>query len=740
MKKMLRKKIGFLCCVLCASFLAGSQYLYAGANDAVPDGLDRENLLENGSFSSGAKGWDVFTTKCGDGSFAVVDGAGVLSIKDTGLVDYSVQLYYDGFELKECAVYRISFDIKSTLPRKGTVRIQLNGGDYRAYFEKQFEISPETGIFSFTFTMKGSSDRSPRFCFNLGTPRDEEDVEPHDIIIDNVILELVDDSNVVADKEEDKMLDINVNQLGYLVNDTKKAVLRGESVGDTFQVLDEAGVVVFEGPVTGPVKNKTADEINYYADFSDVTEAGTYTIVSGGDGTSYPFVISDGVYDALMKSVVKMLYLQRCGEALDTEYAGAFAHRECHTSEATIYGTKETKEVTGGWHDAGDYGRYVGPGAITVADLFLAYEDFPDVFAGEKGDACGIPESGNGIPDILDEAKYELDWMLKMQDPSSGGVYHKVTCKSFPGFIPPEDETEELILSPISTTATGAFAAVMAKSARIYKDIDAVFAERCLQAAVLAWAYLEQHENTGGFTNPSDIVTGEYGDTEDADERFWAVAELLTTSKDQKYADYIKQQLGQNSYQGFGWADVGMYANIACLNLPEGVLSDGVVEKIKEAVINKADEYLALSKTDGYGISLGDDYMWGSNMAVCNYARHMLLANALNPNAEYLDAATAHFHYLLGVNPMSICYVSGFGTVSPENPHHRMSCVVGKAMPGMLIGGPDCGLHDPCTKQLLKDAPPAKCYVDNVQSYSANEITIYWNSPFIYLLAQMISK
>jgi endoglucanase len=747
MKKVKRKLIVLLSCVSCVLTLVGCQKnneieemnMDAEVEESMEE-VTYENLFKNGDFTLGTGGWGVYMEQNGNGAVSSLNEEGVLSISNTGKVDYSVQLYYDGFEMKEGGVYQLSFDIKSTVPRKGSVRIQINGGDYHAYIEEQFDITTEMETYTLEFPMEFPSDPSPRFCLNLGTPEEEEEIEAHVITMDHFFLALIDDTNVVVDEEEENMPEINLNQIGYLTNDTKKAILRGDNLGETFQVMNEEGLVVFEGELTGPVENTSAAEVNYYADFSGLTEPGTYTIASGEANVSYPFIIADGLYDELMKSVVKMLYLQRCGMKLEEEFAGDFAHEACHITEATIYGTNDTKDVSGGWHDAGDYGRYVSPGAITIADLFLAYEDFTNVFNGEAGDAYGIPESGNGIPDILDEAKYELDWMLKMQDDATGGVYHKVTCKSFPGFVLPEDETEELVLSPISTTATGAFAAIMAKSSQIYKELDPDFSKQCLDAAVFAWSYLEQNENTGGFTNPSDIVTGEYGDTEDADERYWAAAELLQVTKEEKYATYIQQLLTEKTYQGFGWADVGTYANITSLQLEAGMLSDETIEKIKKSVVEEADKYLALSKTDGYGISLGNDYMWGSNMAVCNFARQMIFANEISPNEEYISAVKDHFHYLLGANPMAICYVSGFGTVSPENPHHRMSSVVGYAMPGMLIGGPDSGLHDPAAEQLLQDAPPAKCYIDNEQSYSTNEITIYWNSPLVYLLAEMINE
>lgn len=171
-----------------------------------------------------------------------------------------------------------------------------------------------------------------------------------------------------------------------------------------------------------------------------------------------------------------MLYLQRCGTKVEDD---KFGHPSCHDSIATIYKTDQKIDVSGGWHDAGDYGRYVVAAAKAVADLMYAYEANPEIYS----DNIGIPESGNGTPDILDEVRYELEWMLKMQDKSDGGVYHKVTCDTFPGYVMPEKETKPLIVMPKSTTATADFAASMAMAYEFYKDIDADFAAKCLDAA-----------------------------------------------------------------------------------------------------------------------------------------------------------------------------------------------------------------------------------------------------------------
>ncbi len=752
MIKIIRKGFVMFGCILLATmlFACGNKVENVVSNATVNVEDEKEtddisskigvNMVSSGEFTLGSGGWNTYLEQGGSAVFVLYEEQGRLAIQSTGKVGHSVQLYYDGFELLEGGQYEISFDMSSSIPRNGVLRPQINGSDYHAYYMEDFALTEEMQSYSFTFTMNDPTDPAPRLCFNFGTAEGDEPLQNHVIMIDNVSIKLTDISNIVMPEEEISKPDINLNQIGYLKNDQKIAVCRGDLLGTDFQILDENKNVVYEGELTGEFQNETADEINKYADFSDFKTPGTYTIVSGEAVPSFPFVIGKDIYDNLLVDVVKMLYLQRCGMELTSTYAGEFAHAACHTSEATIFGTEDKKDVTGGWHDAGDYGRYVVPGAVTIADLFLAYEDYPTIFSSAAADAYGIPESGNGIPDILDEARYELEWMLKMQDEKSGGVYHKVTCLKFPGFVMPEEETDELFLSPISTAATGDFAAIMAKSARIYAKIDSDFANQCKEASINAWNYLEVTTLPGGYRNPTEIVTGEYGDAKDTDERYWAAVELLATTKEDKYKTYVETSLETKVQHGFGWADVGTYGNITYLKLPKASISDVYAEKIKNGIINEANKSLTNSLSDGYGISLGEKYMWGSNMAICNNARLMILANSIAPNPQYVDAIANHFNYLLGKNANSYCFVTGYGTLYPKDTHHRPSYVVGEVMPGMLVGGPNNKLEDPYAKRVLTGLPPAKCYVDNEQSYSCNEITIYWNSPFIYLLSEYMSK
>ena len=688
------------------------------------------NMIENGDFSSGDTGkWGTYFN--GGNAVIVVDEEGRLKTQITtlGTQEHSVQIYYDGFALYTGCVYEFSFDASASAEREIEYRIQVNGGDYHAYTSEGITLTPETQHFDFTFTMEEGSDPAPRLCFNMGLyGSTDSGIGAHDVFFDNFELYCIDESNRALPPAAIATPDIQINQLGYRPGDTKTAVFREGAIGAYAVVNVDTGETVMEGTLLEGEKNLNTRETEAALDFSSVKDLGTYKITGADGSESYEFVIADAPYKEAFDAAVKMLYLQRCGTELTAEYAGDFAHPVCHDGEAVVYGSSKTIDVSGGWHDAGDYGRYVVSGAKAVADVMLAYESYPDVFT----DNTGIPESGNGVPDILDEARYELEWLLKMQD-GNGGVYHKVTCANFPETVMPEEETEQLILSPISNCATGDFAAVMAMAARVYQDVDADFANTCLKAAEKAMSYLETSESDEGFVNPEDIVTGEYPDVKDTDERFWANAELFKTTGETKYEEGLAETNFASIQGGLGWDRVGFYGAYAFLT------SDYTNQEYADSVMSKL-EYtlegvLESEETDTYGCSVSTTYPWGSNMTVANNGMLLLMMDEINGNDQYKDKAKEQLDYLLGNNTNSYCYLTGFGSLSPENTHHRPSQVLGVSMPGMLVGGPNSNLEDPYAKATMTGTAPAKCYVDNAQSYSCNEVTVYWNSPLIYLMS-----
>ncbi len=540
--------------------------------------------------------------------------------------------------------------------------------------------------------------------------------------------------------EKELSEDILINQIGYKSTDKKIAIIKGQH--SCFQVVDATtNKVVLTKDLNGKVSDKSSGDSVKYADFSELTVTGQYFISIPKLGKSYEFKIGDkSIYSEIFDATLKALYFQRCGMALDSKYAGEYSHEACHKSLAKLY-EDESKEidVSGGWHDAGDYGRYVVPAAVTAADLMLSYEFYPNSFT----DTTNIPESLNKVPDILDEAKYGIEWMLKMQDKASGGVYHKATSKGFPSMstMPDIDVYDQVIL-PISTTATADFAAVTAMAARVFKDFDSTFSQTCLQASKLAWGWLENHEDFVKFINPRDVITGQYGDSgSGADKISWAAAELFRTTGDQKYSDYFVTNFVSNGF-GLDWQYSSGYASIAYMFSDSDKTDLKKLEEIKKGWIEKADMFVSTAQKDGYLLAMDKmEYNWGSNMNVANHARHLLIADKLSNNKEYTEAAENSAHYLMGRNTLCQSYITGFGSKQVLQPHHRPSIAdtVEKPIPGLVAGGPNSRLNDDISKSKLSGLAPAQCYIDDMSSYATNEVTTYWNSPVIFVFAYLNS-
>ena len=510
-------------------------------------------------------------------------------------------------------------------------------------------------------------------------------------------------------KTSNELKQIHVNQLGYRPNDIKKAIApQSETTFYIMRTGDKA--IVYEGMTSEPVSDAASMDTVRIADFSLFKEKGEYTLHTA-EGSSYPFVISDNPYTDLRIALLDMLNYQKCGIDLD---CGLWSHPACHNTFATVYGTTEKKDVSGGWHDAGDYGRYIVPAAMTVADLLLAHELSP-----------------NPDPELFEIVWFELEWMLKMQDAVTGGVYHKVGCKQFNALDEmPQNEHNELILSPISPTATADFAASMALASRFYPAKNKIL----LDAAKRAWEWCTANPDAPNFKNPPDIRTGEYGDRDNKDELFWAACELFVATGDEIYHDAIKSG---EVYTGLGWADMGTYGLSAYLLHADDKADTALLMKMKDKLLSICKEIMNQYSNDPYGVSLGTRYAWGSNLTVGNNAMTLLLGSRFaEDRAAYTEAALEHIHYLLGRNPLSQSYITGFGPTAPQHPHHRPSVALGSAVPGMVVGGPNMYIQqDPALRSNCAGRPPAKCYIDHKDSYASNEVTIYWNSTVYFVAA-----
>lgn len=687
------------------------------------------DLIQNGSADNGTEKWGVYVNNPGVASFSNIDNEIHYDINNVGTDKWHIQGTYAGLPFIEGETYNIAVDMSSTIPRPMQLRIQLDRSPYSGYIEEDIMLTEEMQTYNFEFVMSYKTDEYAKLCFNIGL-FDDGVTEPHVVKIDNLSIKTMSETG----GDTIKSSNISINQVGYLP--VSKKVVRSNSGVDTFLVKEiDSDSVVFEGQFTKEIDDPASGEIVYIGDFSSLDLKGTYYVEIPEDGKSTSFVIEDNIYKPLQNAVQKMFYYQRCGEELLTDFASIWAHGACHLEHATVYGTDTKLDVSGGWHDAGDYGRYVGPGAKAVADLMLANTFYPDQTSFNNLD---IPKNDKFDSNIVSEIKYELDWILKMQDRVTGGVYHKVSTANFIGSVMPDQNSDELILSPISATATGDFAAIMAMSSRFYMEIDPEYSAIALEAAKKAWVWLESNTDAPGFKNPEGISTGEYGDENSGDERFWASIELFLSTGDETYHNYAIQSFKNNSWDGLGWGSVGTYGVISYI-FSDFDKKDLEFNKLLEAAFLKSvDKISEASLVDGYGISLGVEYFWGSNQIVADNGVRLLLGNKITGNELYISQAKEHMDYLLGVNALAQSYVSGFGEKSMKDPHHRPTTAAGQVVPGMVAGGPNMQLQDPLAQNILSGSAPSKCYVDAEPSYSTNEITIYWNSPLYFLISAFV--
>ncbi|MBP5261686.1 MAG: glycoside hydrolase family 9 protein [Clostridiales bacterium] len=676
-----------------------------------------------------------WTTYTEGGSLTLVceDGKMVAKIENPGVKKHSCQVYHDGFSIYQNAEYQVDFDIWGDVERDFEWRIQINGSDYHAYYvEEAAHMGTEPTHITAVFTMYEPSDPAPRFAFNLGAGGDGA----HNVYIDNLSMQVLSCSEAVAIEGPEPPNPVALNQTGYRPNDPKTVFIANPS-DTSFDIVDaSSGEVVYTGTLSDPYMCRFASYKVAEGDFSDFNKAGSYIIKTSSSGESYQFEIDENVYDDALRASILMIYTQRCGcevtADIGAEYKD-FTHPECHTSEATIYGTDQKIDVSGGWHDAGDYGRYVVPGAKTIADLLMTYTD-----TGFDADDLGIPESGNEIPDLLDEARYELEWMFKMQA-EDGGVYHKVTCANFPDTVMPQDETAELLVMPVSMTATGDFAAVMARASVVYQPFDEEFALKCLEASKKAYAYLEANasSDTTGYLNPSDVATGEYPDAVNQDEFFWAAIELFVATGEQSYLNKAKELYNEKMELGLGWVEMGLYGIHTYLLSDASSQDAAFTQELKDRITDEMEKSLMLAEREGYFNKM-NEFPWGSNLTVSNNGILYNLGYMLTGNTKYRDLMFYQVDYIMGMNACGYSFLTGFGEHAAQFPHHRPSQFNGHAVPGMVVGGPNGDPADPYAMSVLYDTPPAMCYVDNDTAYSINEVAIYWNSPFVYILAAKV--
>jgi endoglucanase len=537
---------------------------------------------------------------------------------------------------------------------------------------------------------------------------------------------------------------IRLNQLGFLPNAKKIAVVPATDATN-FSVIDSATKkVVFTATLSDAALWAPAEEKVKLADFSTLTIAGDYQVRVAGLTDSYAFTIAADQYNALNAAVIKAFYYNRASMALTPEFAGKYARAaghpdtnvQVHVSAATTVRPEGTViSSPKGWYDAGDYNKYIVNSGISTYTMLAAFEHFSDYY---KAQNLNIPESGDAVPDLLNEVMWNIEWMLSMQDPNDGGVYHKLTDKRFSGMVMPDQANTQRYVVQKSTAAALNFAAVMAAASRVFTSYESSYpglSSKMLLASKKAWAWAKANPNVI-YKQPNDVKTGEYGDTILADEFAWAAAELYITTKSDGY--YVAMNPTQVSDTVPAWADVRGLAWISLAHHRKQLTAVADQQLIASRIDSLASSLLKKWQASAYGISMEtEDFIWGSNAMAANQAMMLIQGYRMNGNRQYLDAAQSLLDYLLGRNPTDYSFVTGYGDKPALYIHHRPVAADGieAPIPGFLAGGPQPGLQDKkdCGAVLYPSTIPAKAYLDHECSFASNEIAINWNAPLVYV-------
>jgi endoglucanase len=429
---------------------------------------------------------------------------------------------------------------------------------------------------------------------------------------------------------------ILVNQTGYVPEGKKVVVFRGSRMPDSFEVVDEeTGEVVFTGKVGDERYNDALKEYNGYGVFDDLEKPGSYYIQAPILGRSYSFRIEKSIYDDAFYLACKKYYFSRCGITLVEALAGDAAHTACHTQAALLdEDNRISLDVSGGWHMDENYSKSVVKGSQVMANLLLAYELHPGVFP----DEMGIPESGNEIPDILDEVKYEADWMLKMQDSATGGVYSEIEVKE--KHMTPYATRQEYYVEPVTLEATASFAAVMAKFSYIYQAYDTAYATECLRAADRAWRFMENSRSE-----------------KEIEQRFFAAAELYRATGYSSYRRAAESYLAEGAYNMendyFFWGCTTYISTKQSVDM--NICSD-----VMKALMNDAENISERARGAGY-LAFGNKEQ-DNNDELLHQMMRLTVADHIIANHEYETIIENHIHYFMGRNGKAISYIDGAGT------------------------------------------------------------------------------
>nr|Q05156.1 RecName: Full=Cellulase 1; AltName: Full=Avicelase; AltName: Full=Endo-1,4-beta-glucanase; AltName: Full=Endoglucanase; Flags: Precursor [Streptomyces reticuli]CAA46570.1 avicelase 1 [Streptomyces reticuli] len=713
-------------------------------------GAEEVEQVRNGTFDTTTDPWWTSNVTAGlsDGRLCADVPGGTTNRWDSAIGQNDITLV-------KGETYRFSFHA-SGIPEGHVVRavVGLAVSPYDTWQEASPVLTEADGSYSYTFTAPVDTTQG-QVAFQVGGSTDAWRFCVDDVsLLGGVPPEVY---------EPDTGPRVRVNQVAYLPAGPKNATLVTDATARLpWQLRNAQGTTVARGLTVPRGVDASSGQNVHSIDFGSYRGRGTgYTLVADGE-TSHPFDIDAAAYRPLRLDSVKYYYTQRSGIAIRDDLRPGYGRAAGHLNVAPNQGDANvpcqpgvcdyTLDVTGGWYDAGDHGKYVVNGGIATWELLSTYERSLTARTGHPaalGDGTlALPESGNKVPDVLDEARWELEFLLKMQVPAgqplAGMAHHKLHDEQWTGLpLLPDQDPQKRELHPPTTAATLNLAATAAQAARLYRPFDKAFAARALTAARTAWQAALAHPDL--LADPNDGTGGgAYNDDDVTDEFYWAAAELYLTTGERQFADHVLDSPVHTADifgpTGFDWGHTAAAGRLDLALVPSRLPGR---DQVRRSVIKAADTYLATLTAHPYGMPYapaGNRYDWGSSHQVLNNGVVLASAYDLTGAAKYRDGALQGMDYVLGRNALNMSYVTGYGEVSSHNQHsrwyaHQLDPTLPNPPSGTLAGGPNSSIQDPYAQSKLTGCVGQFCYIDDIQSWSTNETAINWNAA----LARMAS-
>ncbi len=736
----------------------------AAALGAAPvAAADAPDQIVNGGFDDGLTGWNAYPSP------AVVDGRGCVDVPaGTGAYGAGISQLVP---MVAGETYELRLDALTEPANASNVRVIVQGGadiNYEQFLPAvKVPLTPDPQTLTYTFTAGRDYPTA-----EVAIQQDIPNTTAYRLCVDDVSLTGGAEPEVY---QPDTGPAVRVNQVGYLPNGPKGAtVVTDATTSLRWMLRDRSGTTVKSGR-TSPAGVASSAGVNVHTiDFGSYRGSGSGFTLTVGDQTSHRFAIRPYVYGPLRQQTKTFYYTNRSGIAIDDALAPGYGREAGHVGESPNQGDtavpcqdltddsqklyaepwtcEGTRDVSGGWYDAGDHGKYVVNGGISVAQLLMEFERTRTGATsawGYRDGTLAIPENDNGVPDLLDEARWELEWMLKMQvpagEPDAGMVFHKVADVDWTGLpmVPASDPMKRVLYRP-STAATLNLAATAAQGSRLFMRYDRAFAKELLAASRTAYAAAQATPDRyapapDGALDPNP-GSGPYDDDDVSDEFYWAAAELYLTTRQTAYRNDVMASPHHTAEVftdgGFDWGHVAALGRLDLATV-RSRLPDR--KRVKTSVIKAANSYLSTEQAEPFGqpyAPASGDWAWGSNSAVLNNIQVIGTAYDLTHRSKYADGVLSGLDYVFGRNALNISYVTGYGTVYSQHQHSRWyAASLDPSLPrppdGTVAGGPNSttlSTGDPVSAANLGGCVDQFCYIDDIGSWSTNEITINWNA------------